>query len=89
MSIRRTLSLARNGAQMVTHASVRCEDLTAKVLARLIAMGDWLAEPAADLRSASECALAQQNRETDSSGRLILPTSLAPKTLPIPNAGSS
>jgi LysR family transcriptional regulator, nitrogen assimilation regulatory protein len=47
---RRTLSLARNSTQLVTHASVRAEDLTAKVLARLIIKGVWLAEPADGLR---------------------------------------
>jgi LysR family transcriptional regulator, nitrogen assimilation regulatory protein len=46
---RRTLSLARNNTQLVTHASVRAEDLSAKVLARLIAKGEWRAEPAEGL----------------------------------------
>jgi LysR family transcriptional regulator, nitrogen assimilation regulatory protein len=53
---RRTLSLARNSTQLVTHASVRAEDLTAKVLARLIAKGAWRAEPADGLRCPAECS---------------------------------
>jgi LysR family transcriptional regulator, nitrogen assimilation regulatory protein len=53
---RRTLSLARNGTQLVTHASVRAEDLTVKVLARLIAKGTWRADPADGLRCVAECA---------------------------------
>jgi LysR family nitrogen assimilation transcriptional regulator len=43
-SIKRTLCLARNISQVVTHASVRCEDLTIKVLSRLIEKGVWRAE---------------------------------------------
>jgi LysR family nitrogen assimilation transcriptional regulator len=43
-SIRRTLCLARNISQVVTHASVRCEDLTIKVLSRLIEKRAWLAD---------------------------------------------
>jgi LysR family nitrogen assimilation transcriptional regulator len=43
-SIRRTLCLVRNTNQVLTHASVRCEDLTIKVLSRLIAKGAWVAD---------------------------------------------
>ena len=43
-SIRRTLCLVRNSSQVLTHASVRCEDLTIKVLSRLIEKGVWVAE---------------------------------------------
>jgi LysR family nitrogen assimilation transcriptional regulator len=43
-SIRRTLCLVRNISQVVTHASVRCEDLTIKVLSRLIEKRVWIAE---------------------------------------------
>jgi LysR family nitrogen assimilation transcriptional regulator len=43
-SIRRTLCLVRNISQVVTHASVRCEDLTIKVLSRLIEKRVWTAE---------------------------------------------
>ena len=39
--IARRLSLMRNATRVVTHASVRCEDLTAKVLLALIAKGLW------------------------------------------------
>lgn len=42
--IARRLSLMRNATRVVTHASVRCEDLTAKVLLRLIAKGLWPAQ---------------------------------------------
>jgi LysR family nitrogen assimilation transcriptional regulator len=52
-ALRRTLCLVRNAGQVVTHASVRCEDLTVKVLARLIEKGVWLAEPDVALRSAT------------------------------------
>lgn len=48
--IRRTLSLVRNPAQVVTHASARVEDLTVKIMASLIAKGIWEAEPEAALR---------------------------------------
>lgn len=44
-AIRRTLCLVRNASQVVTHASVRCEDLVIKVLMRLIEQGIWRAEP--------------------------------------------
>lgn len=44
-SLRRTLCLVRNNGQLVTHASVRGEDLTVQVLAGLIASGKWRAEP--------------------------------------------
>lgn len=40
-TMRRSLSLMRNATRVVTHASVRCEDLTAKVLTGLIAKGLW------------------------------------------------
>lgn len=49
-AIRRTLCLVRNSNQIVTHASVRCEDLIIKVLSRLIEKGLWLAEPDVALR---------------------------------------
>jgi LysR family transcriptional regulator, nitrogen assimilation regulatory protein len=39
--ISRRLSLMRNATRVVTHASVRCEDLTAKVLLGMIAKGLW------------------------------------------------
>lgn len=48
--LRRTLSLVRNPAQVVTHASARIEDLTVKIMASLIAKGAWEAEPEASLR---------------------------------------
>jgi LysR family nitrogen assimilation transcriptional regulator len=51
-AVRRTLCLARNRSQVVTHASVRCEDLTIKVLSRLIEKGVWAAELDPALRSA-------------------------------------
>jgi LysR family nitrogen assimilation transcriptional regulator len=47
---RRSLCLVRNSNQIVTHASLRCEDLTIKVLAQLIEKGLWRAEPAEGLR---------------------------------------
>jgi len=43
-AIKRTLCLARNNSQVVTHASIRCEDLTTKVLASLIRKAIWVAE---------------------------------------------
>ncbi len=43
-SVRRTLCLVRNIGQVVTHASVRCEDLTIKVLSGLIEKGIWRAD---------------------------------------------
>jgi len=43
-SIRRTLCLVRNTNQVLTHASVRCEDLAIKVLSRLIEKGVWVAD---------------------------------------------
>jgi LysR family nitrogen assimilation transcriptional regulator len=49
-AVRRTLCLVRNSSQVVTHASIRCEDLTVKVLSRLIEKGAWRAEPDASLR---------------------------------------
>lgn len=47
--LRRTLSLLRNPGSVVTRASVRIEDLTLKVMRRLIAKGDWRAEPEPEL----------------------------------------
>lgn len=44
-AIRRTLCLVRNPSGVVTRASVRVEDLTLKVMRRLIAKGKWRAEP--------------------------------------------
>jgi LysR family nitrogen assimilation transcriptional regulator len=49
-AFQRTLCLVRNSGQLVTHASVRCEDLTVKVLARLIEKGVWRATPDPTLR---------------------------------------
>jgi LysR family nitrogen assimilation transcriptional regulator len=43
-AMRRTLCLVRNTNQVLTHACVRCEDLTIKVLSRLIERGDWVAD---------------------------------------------
>ena len=48
--IKRTLLLARNSASVITHASVRAEALTLKVLNQLIQNGVWRAEPSAALR---------------------------------------
>lgn len=48
--VRRTLCLMRNTGRVVTHASVRAEDLTAGVLARMIDKGEWLAEAEPGLR---------------------------------------
>jgi LysR family nitrogen assimilation transcriptional regulator len=48
-ALRRTLSLVRNPAQVVTHASARVEDLTIKIMASLIRKGVWEAEPEAVL----------------------------------------
>ncbi|MFT3965067.1 MAG: LysR family transcriptional regulator [Sphingobium sp.] len=44
-AIRRTLCLVRNTGKVVTHASVRCEDLTVRVLTGLIDKHIWVAEP--------------------------------------------
>lgn len=49
-ALRRTLSLVRNPAQVVTHASARVEDLMIKSMASLIGKGAWEAEPEAVLR---------------------------------------
>lgn len=49
-ALRRTLSLVRNPMKVVTHASARIEDLTIKIMASLIAKGEWQAEPEAALR---------------------------------------
>ena len=43
-SIRRTLCVVRNRAQVVTHASVLVEDLMMRTIARSIAAGRWNAE---------------------------------------------
>ena len=48
-ALRRTLSLVRNPAQVVTHASARVEDLTIKIMASLINKGVWEADPEAAL----------------------------------------
>lgn len=47
-AIRRTLCLIRNGGNVVTHASIRCEELTMRVLMGLIAKHEWMAQPAAE-----------------------------------------
>ncbi len=44
-AVRRRLALVRNGAAVVTHASMRCEDVIVAVLGRLIAEGRWQATP--------------------------------------------
>jgi len=49
-ALKRTLSLVRNPMKVVTHASARIEDLTIKIMAGLIAKGEWQAEPEAALR---------------------------------------
>lgn len=49
----RTLSIVRNSGQVITHASVRGEDLTLKVLARLIEKGIWRASPETALRQST------------------------------------
>jgi LysR family nitrogen assimilation transcriptional regulator len=49
-ALRRTLSLVRNPAQVVTHASARVEDLMIKSMASLIEKGAWEAEPEGALR---------------------------------------
>lgn len=49
-SIRRTLCLMRNSGQIVTHASIRAEDLTIKTLSGLIEKNLWRAEPDQALR---------------------------------------
>lgn len=49
-ALRRSLSLVRNPAHVVTHASARIEDLTIKIMASLIRKGAWGAEPEAALR---------------------------------------
>jgi LysR family nitrogen assimilation transcriptional regulator len=49
-ALRRTLSLVRNPAQVITHASARVEDLMIKSMASLISKGAWEAEPEAALR---------------------------------------
>lgn len=43
-SVRRTLCVVRNRAQVVTHASVFVEDLMTRIIARSIATGRWHAE---------------------------------------------
>ena len=49
-SMRRTLCLVRNTSQVITHAAVRCEDLTIKVLSRLVEKGLWVASIDSGLR---------------------------------------
>ena len=49
-ALRRTLCLVRNPNHVVSYASVRVEDMTARVIARLIADGSWDARPEALLR---------------------------------------
>lgn len=44
-AIYRTLSLVRNSASLVTHASVRCENLVFEVLGTLMTNGVWRATP--------------------------------------------
>lgn len=44
-SMSRTLSIVRNGGALVTHASVRCEDVVMDVLGRMILDGHWQATP--------------------------------------------
>lgn len=43
-SLRRTLCMVRNPAQVVSHASVLVEDLTVRIMARLVESGAWAAE---------------------------------------------
>ena len=49
-SLRRTLCLVRNPNHVVSYASVRVEDLAARVTARLIAAGSWDARLEAPIR---------------------------------------
>jgi len=42
----RTLALMRNAGEIVTHASLRGEELVARVLGELITRGDWVAQAA-------------------------------------------
>lgn len=49
-ALRRKLSLVRNPARVVTHASARVEDLVTKIMGSLIADGVWQAVPEAGLR---------------------------------------
>lgn len=49
-AIRRTLCLVRNPSQVVTHASLRVEDLTVGIVARLIENKTWIAEPAETIK---------------------------------------
>lgn len=48
--LHRQLCLARNAGRVVTHASVRAEELFTRVLARLAENGLWQAQPAEGLR---------------------------------------
>lgn len=48
--MQRTLILARNPAQLLTHASVIVEDLNARIMRRLIESRAWIAEPESGLR---------------------------------------
>lgn len=45
-SMTRNLALVRNGGALVTHASVRCEDVVFEVLGKMILEGVWQATPA-------------------------------------------
>ncbi len=43
-ALKRTLYLVRNPARIVTHASVKVEDLMVSMMAGMVADGTWLAE---------------------------------------------
>ena len=43
--MRRKLSFVRNSASLVTHASVRCENVVFAVLGELMSSGAWQAAP--------------------------------------------
>ncbi len=43
-TLSRNLCLVRNGSQIISHASMRAEDLAMKVLRRLVETGVWVAE---------------------------------------------
>ena len=63
--VRRILCMVRNAGQVLSHASVRCEDLTIRVLARLIETGAWRAEPSPAMAPAAgpDLALASAARK--------------------------
>ena len=42
-ALTRSLALVRNGGAVVTHASVRCEDVVFEVLGKMILEGEWQA----------------------------------------------